>query len=104
MKEPILLPALCLLVVLVSLGVAVWTVVGGQIGEQGVDALFLLAVCLVVAATFSFIPIQAIRQGLLKEWIVARRQRRSATAPPPEAGIAPPAPEAAAPRETSKTA
>jgi hypothetical protein len=52
----------CALMALVALGVAGWTIVTGQIGEQGLDALFLLAVCLTIALVFAMIPLQSMRR------------------------------------------
>jgi len=58
---------LCILIVLGSVAVAAWTVVTGQIVKQGIDALFLLFVCLTMAAAFLMIPYQAWRQGTLQQ-------------------------------------
>jgi cytochrome c oxidase subunit IV len=53
--------ALCLIVVVCSIGVIFWILGTGQIRKQGVDALFLVVVCLTFAGAFSFLPFQAMR-------------------------------------------
>ena len=67
MWQQLAVVGLCLLFVLGALGAGAWAVITGQIGKQGIDALFLLFVCLLVALIFAPIPVQALRQGLLQQ-------------------------------------
>lgn len=67
MWEKVGICALSLAIAVVSLAAAVWTVFSGQIAAQGLDAIFLLFVCLMAALVFGIIPLTAIRQGLLKD-------------------------------------
>ena len=68
--------ALCLVLVLGSLGAAAWELISGKALEQGVDGLFLVMVCLLFAALFSFIPLQALRSGALQH-LLARKQAKA---------------------------
>jgi hypothetical protein len=70
--QRIALNTLCLLLALVALTAVAWALITGQAGEQGVDGLFLVIVGLFIALLFSIIPLQAIRQGWLKEWLARR--------------------------------
>ncbi len=74
--QRIALNALCLLLAFGALIGAAWALLTGQAGEQGIDGLFLVLVCLFMALLFSIIPLQAIRQGLLKDLL----KRKHATA------------------------
>jgi hypothetical protein len=65
--EELLLSALCLLVALGALAVVVWTLATGQVGEQGLDALFSISICLLIVVTFGAIPLQAWRKKVWKE-------------------------------------
>lgn len=73
MRQEILIHLLCLLIAAGALGVAGWTVLSGQIGEQGVDALFLLAVALMTALVFAAIPLEAARKGVLRDFLIRRK-------------------------------
>jgi hypothetical protein len=73
MRQEIIVNSFCLLIALGCVGAAVWALVTGQIGEQGIDGLFLLIVCLTIALIFSFIPLQAARQGLLRDLLKRKR-------------------------------
>jgi hypothetical protein len=77
MKEIIMLNIVCLVLALGALGVAVWAVLSGQLFETGVDGLFLVLVCLLLAVIFSIIPLQAIRKGLLRELLRQRQPKTS---------------------------
>lgn len=70
--------AFCGLIALCAVVVAGWAVFSGQIQEQGLDALFLILVCLLVAAVFALVPFLAYRKGLL-------RLRNAKPQPAPEA-------------------
>lgn len=65
--EELILSAISLLVAVGALAVVGWALVTGQIGEQELDALFLIAVCLLIAVTFGAIPLQTLRKGGLKD-------------------------------------
>jgi hypothetical protein len=77
MWEDVVVQVLCILLALGSLAAAAWTVLTGQIGEQGLDAVFLVVVCLVAALTFSLIPLRAVRQGTWKN-LLGRAPGRAA--------------------------
>jgi len=81
-REDLILLAFCLLIALGSLMVAGWFVISGQVSEQGVDGLFLVVVCLSLAAGFSFVPVQAFRQGLWNELRSARKAGKTKQAEP----------------------
>lgn len=73
MRQELLIHLLCLIVAAGALGVAVWVVLGGQIGEQGIDALFLVAVALMTAFAFAAIPATAARKGALRDLLPRRK-------------------------------
>jgi hypothetical protein len=68
MWEDLLLHAFCAACALVAFVVAVWAVVSGAIADDGIDGIFLLLVCLLVAVTFAMIPAQAVRTGKWRHW------------------------------------
>jgi hypothetical protein len=75
MRQQILVAALCALIVLGSLAAILWVLVTGQIEKQGLDALFLLLVCLLMALIFLPIPLQALRQGVLKDMLKRKEKK-----------------------------
>jgi len=77
MWESIMLNALCLVLALSALGVAVWAVLSGQLFETGIDGLFLVLVCLLLAVVFLLNPLMAIRRGWLRE-LLKQRQPKTA--------------------------
>ena len=74
MKEQLVINAISLLIALGALAAAVWTLFTGKIGREGIDGLFLVLVCLFLAATFALLPVQALRKGLWKEFRKARKE------------------------------
>jgi|FLYL01.1.fsa_nt_gi hypothetical protein len=90
MKEQLIINAICLAIASGSLVVAVWTVAAGSVERLGIDGLFAVLVCLLLAAAFSLPPVLAYRRGLWREW---RNVRRTAVA----GREAQPAPAARAP-------
>jgi Na+/melibiose symporter-like transporter len=88
MGQRILISAFCLLVCGCGLAVSAWLIATGQIERQGIDALFLLAVALLMAFSFALIPLQEIRRGLLDEIGESLKARRAASR---RAGAAAPA-------------
>jgi len=74
-RQDIVLNALCLLMVLVAIVVGGWLLVSGRAMREGVDGLFLLSMCLLMAAVFAPIPLQAIRRGDLRELLKARKKQ-----------------------------
>ena len=52
----------CLVVAVCGIAAAVWALVTGQIEKQGLDAVFLIVVSLLIAAMFAPIPVKAIRE------------------------------------------
>jgi hypothetical protein len=76
--------ALCLILTLGALGVAGWALLSGKVMEQGIDGLFLLTICLVIALLFSIIPLQAIRRSSLWHLLKQLRKRKPAQAAEPE--------------------
>jgi len=73
MKELIVIHAISLLIAVGALGVAVWTLLSGTIAREGIDGLFLIAVCLFLAGVFAVLPVQAFRKGLWREFLKARK-------------------------------
>lgn len=90
--EEMILNLVCLFVSVFALGVAVWALFSGML--EGVDALFLMAVCLVMAALFGWTPAQRLRQSRLREPL--RRKERTAAA---DDGARPAAARATQPQE-----
>ncbi len=76
--QEIVLNVFCLFVALFALAAAVWAVVRGMLATEGVDALFLVAVCLIVAALFGWTPVQWLRRSRLREFL--RRKKQAAAA------------------------
>lgn len=87
MWQDIILNAFCAVCGLAAIGIAAWAVVSGQIADQGIDGLFLLVVCLLIAFAFSVIPLQAVRKGLLKQ-MLSRRAPKPAGAEEPQTTVA----------------
>lgn len=81
-----------LLIALAALGIAVWVLVSGQIGRQGIDALFLILVCLIMAFAFSLMPLQAWRAGEFREFLSSLR-RKPAGGPETPGGESSPPPQ-----------
>lgn len=61
--QQIIVKIVCSIIVLVALAAAAWVVVTGQLKTEGVDALFLVTVCLLAAALFSWVPLRALREA-----------------------------------------
>lgn len=81
MGQRIVISAICLLVCGCGLAVSAWLVATGQIARQGIDALFLLAVALLMTFSFALIPVGEIRRGLLREIRASLEARRAAARP-----------------------
>lgn len=82
MWEVIAINVLCLLVALGALGIVVWALVSGQAMNQGIDGLFLVIVCLLIAAAFSMGPLKELRRGVLRDLLLNRTKSKP---PEPEA-------------------
>jgi hypothetical protein len=67
MGQRVAITVICLLICAGGLAVSAWLIATGQIARQGIDALFLLAVALVMTFCFALIPVHEIRRGLLRE-------------------------------------
>jgi hypothetical protein len=80
--ESLIVNVICAVFSLIALASVVWVLVTGRLGLEGLDALFLIVVALLIAAAFSWLPIQALREGKLKQWANARRP--AAPAAPPQ--------------------
>jgi hypothetical protein len=74
--------ALSAAIAVAALSAAAWAVFSGQLGAQGIDALFLLCVCLLTALVFGAIPLTLMRRGQLGN-LLKRRPREQ-----PERGAA----------------
>lgn len=81
MGQRIVISSICLLVCACGLAVSAWLIATGQIARQGIDALFLLAVALLVTFCFALIPAEQIRRGLLREIREALQAKRAASRP-----------------------
>ncbi len=66
MSQELVLNIFCAAVAMAGVAVAAWVVVSGQIGKQGLDAVFLAVVSLAIALMFGLIPLNALRQAKLK--------------------------------------
>lgn len=78
--EELILSAISLLVAIGALAVLGWALVTGQVREQGLDALFLIAVCLLIAFTFGAIPLRTLRKVGLKGLLKRSRPEEPKTA------------------------
>jgi hypothetical protein len=79
MRERLVVSVVSLLIALGALTVVVWTVLSGAISTQGIDALFLIAIGLLIVLAFSPIPLQAIREGAFRG--LFQRKRAAAAGP-----------------------
>ncbi len=86
MKHQIVVNLVCLLTVLCALLVAAWTLISGQVGKQGIDALFLLLTCLLIAFSFAVIPWLAVREGMLGKLLEGRRSKGDGEKSQPSGG------------------
>lgn len=73
MREILIINAVCLLIAAGALGVAVWALITGQVEVQGIDGLFLIFLCLLIALAFSINPLYEFRKGALRN-LVKRSQ------------------------------
>lgn len=64
--------AVCIAASLGGLAVAVWVLVSGMPGREGIDAMFLLIVGLAFAVFFGIVPARALRR--LSSKLFARRE------------------------------
>ena len=46
---------------------SLWLLISGRLAQDGVDAVFLFAVGLVLAGVFSVVPVLSLRDGLLRD-------------------------------------
>jgi HEAT repeat protein len=76
MRERVARCVLCLVITLGALTVAGWTLLSGALGDQGIDPLFLILVCLLMSVVFSWTSAADLREILLE-----LRRRREAAAP-----------------------
>jgi TRAP-type C4-dicarboxylate transport system permease small subunit len=67
MREGLIVNGICALIAAGALGLAGWIVVSGQILNTGIDALFIVLVCLLMALLFSLGPLSALRAALLQK-------------------------------------
>ncbi len=67
MKENLILNAICILLALLALAVAVYNVVTGQVLSTGVDGLFMTLMCLLLALVFAINPLLALRSGVMSK-------------------------------------
>ena len=73
----LVLQTICGLIAVGSMATIVWILFTGQIGKQGLDALFLLLVCLLFIAMFIPIPLRALPAQTRKK-LAALIQRKGA--------------------------
>ncbi len=71
-----------------SLAAAVAVLVRGDIGQTGLDGLFLLLVCLLFAVVFGLLGAQTMRQTVLADFLERRRVARAARPPVERAAAA----------------
>jgi len=75
MREQLIINALCLLIAIGAIGVAVWAVLSEQVTTQGIDGLFLIVICLLIALAFSFSPMRELRRGQWRHWLKRKKAR-----------------------------
>jgi hypothetical protein len=63
MRERLIINALCLLIAIAAIGVAIWAVLSGQVIREGIDGLFLIVICLLIALAFSVSPMRELRRN-----------------------------------------
>lgn len=80
MWEQLATSVLCLMLVIGAVAAAVWALVTGQVEEQGIDALFLILIALIVAGAFGSVLLSSLRRGALRD----RLPRKRAAAAVPE--------------------
>jgi hypothetical protein len=80
MWQEIIVDAASLLIALVALAAAAWDIGTGQIGEQGIDGLFLLVVCFVFIVMFGGMGLHSLRHGPLGQML----KRKPPQPPAPE--------------------
>lgn len=73
MREQLIINAICLVIALGSLVVAAGVAATGTVERLGIDGLFAIAVCLLLAAAFSITPLLALRRGLWRQWMETRK-------------------------------
>jgi hypothetical protein len=72
-NEEIIMSIFSILVVILALGVAGWSLFSGGLEKEGIEALFIVVVCLATAAIFAVIPVQAIRKGVFPGALFGRK-------------------------------
>src|SRR5262245_61215030 len=75
MRQEVIFSVLCLLIVLGALGFTGWTLASGQIHKHGIDALFLVALYLLIVVMLAPIPVRALRRGELHQWLQSAKHR-----------------------------
>jgi hypothetical protein len=80
-REPIALAAICALAALGSLAGALYVLIAG---DMGLDGLFLLIVCITFAAAFGLVTARTLRKGHLRELLSAGQSKASAPATDPK--------------------
>ena len=86
--EQLIIYATCVLISLVSLGVAAWVVISGQIQKQGLDSLFLVIVCLLAVVIFLPTPVEAVRKGRLRDALKGKAKPAAADETKPASAVA----------------
>ena len=86
MWQQVILTALCWVMLLGAAGVAAWALASGQVWEQGIDGLFLVIVCLLIALVFAPIPLEAVRRSSLRSLL---RRKKAQTVEREEPRVAP---------------
>ena len=74
-REPLALAAICALAALGSLAWALYVLIAG---DMGLDGLFLLIVCITFAAAFGLVTARTLRKGQLRELLSARQPKAPA--------------------------
>jgi hypothetical protein len=75
MRELLVINGLCLLIAVGALGVVAWALITGQLETQGIDGLFLILMCLLIAFAFAVPPMKELRKGALGELLKQRKQQ-----------------------------
>lgn len=83
MWEQLITSVLCLMLVVGGVAAMVWALVTGQVGEQGIDGLFLILIALIVAGAFGSVLLGSVRRRALRD-LFPRKQAAEKSKQPVE--------------------
>jgi hypothetical protein len=74
-REEMLLIAVCVLLALGCVATTVWMLLSGAAARQGLDALFVILFCLLVAGAFMIVPLAALARSPMFARVKSRLRR-----------------------------